>query len=72
VTIADTGHGIGQGHMDRIFDAFFTTKQQGMGMGLSICQSIVTAHGGRLWATSGEPHGTIFHVQLPAAAGTVD
>jgi C4-dicarboxylate-specific signal transduction histidine kinase len=68
--VADTGHGIGPGHMDRIFDAFFTTKQQGMGMGLSICQSIVAAHGGRLWATPGEPHGTIFHVQLPADAAS--
>jgi PAS domain S-box-containing protein len=70
VTVADTGHGIGPGQMDRIFDAFFTTKPQGMGMGLSICQSIVTAHGGRLWATPGEPHGTIFHVQLPADAAS--
>jgi C4-dicarboxylate-specific signal transduction histidine kinase len=70
VMVADTGHGIGPAHMDRIFDAFFTTKQQGMGMGLSICQSIVAAHGGRLWAAPGAPHGTVFHVQLPADAAS--
>jgi PAS domain S-box-containing protein len=65
ITIADDGPGIPSEHMDRIFEAFFTTKADGMGMGLSICQSIVEAHGGRLWATARAPRGTRLHVRLP-------
>jgi signal transduction histidine kinase/ABC-type uncharacterized transport system substrate-binding protein len=65
ITIADDGPGIPAEHMDRIFEAFFTTKADGMGMGLSICQSIVEAHGGRLWATARAPRGTRLHVRLP-------
>jgi signal transduction histidine kinase len=52
---------------DLIFQPFFTTKPQGIGMGLSISRSIVEAHGGRLWATPGTPHGTIFQFTLPKA-----
>ncbi len=65
LTVADCGTGIAPENMERIFDAFFSTKPQGMGMGLSICRSIVEAHGGRLWAAPRAPHGSIFHVQLP-------
>ena len=61
----DSGTGIGGKEKDRIFEAFFTTKPEGMGMGLSICQSIVEGHGGRLWVTPGMPQGSVFHVQLP-------
>jgi PAS domain S-box-containing protein len=68
ITVTDCGTGIDPKHMNRIFEAFFTTKPQGMGMGLSICRSIVEAHGGQLWAAPGRPHGSIFHVRLPAAA----
>jgi C4-dicarboxylate-specific signal transduction histidine kinase len=64
VTVEDSGTGIAGKDKDRIFEAFFTTKPEGMGMGLSICQSIVAAHGGRLWVTPGMP-GSVFHVQLP-------
>ncbi len=64
VTVADSGPGVPVEKFDKIFDAFFTTKAEGMGMGLSICRSIVDAHGGRLWASRGEP-GLTFYVWLP-------
>lgn len=65
ISVEDSGSGIDPSHTDRIFDAFFTTKPNGMGMGLSICRSIVEAHRGRLWAAPRSPHGTIFYMQLP-------
>jgi signal transduction histidine kinase len=52
--------------MNHIFDAFYTTKPKGMGMGLAISRSIIEAHGGRLWATPNVPHGTVFQFALPA------
>jgi signal transduction histidine kinase len=66
ITVEDSGTGIDPKNINRIFDAFFTTKSDGMGMGLSICQSIIESHGGRLWVSPGQPHGSIFHVLLPA------
>jgi PAS domain S-box-containing protein len=68
VTVEDSGLGLDPANTERIFDAFFTTKPDGMGMGLSISTSIVEAHGGRLWASPKLPHGTAFHVKLPAAS----
>ena len=68
VAVADAGVGIDPRHRDRIFDAFFTTKGDGMGMGLAICRGIVEAFGGRLWATSNPDCGTTFRFALPAAA----
>ena len=65
VAVADTGPGLDPATADRIFEPFFTTKPQGMGMGLSICQSIITAHGGRLWASPGVPYGTVFRFTVP-------
>ncbi len=68
IAVEDSGPGIEAKDLDRIFDAFFTTKSQGMGMGLSICRSIVESHRGRVWATGRRPHGSIFYVTLPGAA----
>jgi signal transduction histidine kinase len=65
VRVEDSGAGINPNDLDHIFDAFFTTKSGGMGIGLSICQSIIEAHGGRLWASRRTPHGSVFHVELP-------
>ena len=67
LTVSDAGPGIDPVHLARLFDAFFTTRQDGMGMGLSICRSIVEAHGGRIWATNLEGGGACFHVSLPVA-----
>jgi C4-dicarboxylate-specific signal transduction histidine kinase len=67
LSVQDTGSGINSKDMDRVFDAFFTTKSNGMGMGLSICRSIVDQHGGRLWAEPRTPYGSIFYLVLPSA-----
>jgi signal transduction histidine kinase len=67
VEVEDTGTGIDPTKMDRMFGAFFTTKPNGMGMGLSICRSIIEFHGGRLWASPNVPHGSIFRFTVPAS-----
>jgi signal transduction histidine kinase len=64
VAVEDTGTGLDPSTADRIFDPFFTTKSDGIGMGLSICRSIIDAHGGRLWATPRVPCGTVFRFTL--------
>jgi signal transduction histidine kinase len=66
VSIADTGAGIGLQDFERIFDPLFTTKSGGMGMGLSICRSIIEAHDGRLWAAPNIPRGAAFQIVLRA------
>jgi signal transduction histidine kinase len=70
VSVTDCGVGISAENADRLFDAFFTTKSSGMGMGLSICRSIVEAHCGRLWTTANIPHGATFQFTLPVNADT--
>jgi signal transduction histidine kinase len=65
VSVADSGRGIASSDLNRLFDAFFTTRPQGMGMGLSICRSIVEAHGGRIWAANGAAGGAVFAFSLP-------
>jgi len=65
VAVRDSGSGIDLDHIDRVFEAFYTTKPSGMGMGLSICRSIIDAHGGRLWAEANEPRGAVFQFTLP-------
>ena len=72
VTVSDTGPGLPPANHARIFEAFYTTKSSGLGMGLSICRSIVEAHGGRLWATPNDPHGAIFHMMLPIGESLPD
>jgi PAS domain S-box-containing protein len=65
ITVSDSGAGLPEVNPDRIFEPFYTTKTSGLGMGLSICRSIVEAHGGRLWATPNEPNGAVFCMMLP-------
>jgi signal transduction histidine kinase len=69
LTVADRGPGIPPDLLDRVFQPFMTTKSQGLGLGLSICHSIVTAHGGRLWAVNNPDRGASFFVSLPIHAG---
>ena len=70
VAVEDSGPGIKPESLDRLFDPFYTTKPGGMGMGLSICRSIIEAHGGRVWATTNEPQGAVFQFTLPRQGGT--
>jgi signal transduction histidine kinase len=65
ISVSDTGVGLPSKQADQIFNAFFTTKTQGTGMGLSISRSIVESHRGRLWATDNSPRGAIFYLSLP-------
>ncbi|MEA2848844.1 MAG: hypothetical protein QOG78_4125, partial [Rhodospirillaceae bacterium] len=65
VAVKDSGPGLDPESLERLFDSFYTTKPGGLGMGLSICRSIIEAHGGRLWATANLPRGAIFHFTVP-------
>src|SRR5262249_51132137 len=67
VAAGGSGPAIEPAHLERIFEAFYTTKSSGVGMGLSICRSIVDAHGGRLWAEANKPRGAVFQLTLPGA-----
>ena len=66
VVVRDSGPGLSSAGLDRIFEAFYTTKPGGLGMGLSICRTIIEAHGGRLWATAAQSQGATFQFTLPA------
>jgi signal transduction histidine kinase len=68
ISIRDTGAGLPTDKIDQIFSAFFTTKPQGTGMGLSISRTIIESHGGRLWAAGNDGRGATFHFTLPIAA----
>ena len=68
VSVADTGAGIASQDVDRIFNPLFTTKSDGMGMGLSICRAIIEAHDGRLWFAPNTPRGAVFQFTLQAGS----
>ena len=70
VTVRDSGPGLPETDVDRIFQPFHTTKQAGLGMGLSISRSIIEAHGGRLWASANAPRGAVFQFTAPADVGS--
>jgi signal transduction histidine kinase len=65
VAVRDSGPGFASENVDRIFESFYTTKPGGLGIGLSICRSIIGVHGGRLWASTNEPRGATFQFSLP-------
>ena len=65
VTVRDSGPGLDPQQLDRLFEAFYTTKPQGLGLGLAISRRIIEAHGGRLWATANVPHGAVFQFTVP-------
>ena len=70
ISVVDRGHGIAADHIDKIFDSFFTTKSDGMGLGLSISRSLVLGHGGRIWAHNNPGGGAVVSFTLPTAAAT--
>jgi two-component system sensor kinase FixL len=65
VTVSDSGHGIPDDNLERIFEPFFTTRPEGMGLGLTVCRTIISVHGGRLWAENNPDRGASFHFILP-------
>jgi signal transduction histidine kinase len=67
ISVSDTGVGLPTDNIDKMFDAFFTTKAQGTGLGLAITRSIIASHGGRIWATTNCGRGATFHFKLPSA-----
>ncbi|MEH2570395.1 PAS domain-containing sensor histidine kinase [Bradyrhizobium sp. AZCC 2289] len=67
VAVHDSGPGVDPVNLERVFEPFYTTKTSGIGMGLSICQTIINGHGGRLWMSANEPRGAVFQFTLPAA-----
>ena len=71
VAVVDSGPGLPQARLERIFEPFYTTKEGGLGVGLSICRSIIEAHGGRLWACANQPRGAIFQFSVPASADDI-
>jgi two-component system sensor kinase FixL len=72
VSVIDRGSGVPEGKMEQIFEAFFTTKEKGMGLGLSVCRSIIAAHHGKLWATNNGDRGATFHFIMPIDASDKD
>ena len=71
VAVRDSGPGLNPTNAERVFEPFYTTKPQGMGMGLAICRSIIEAHGGRMWASANEPRGAVFQFIMPTGEDEV-
>ncbi len=71
VAVEDSGPGVAPASLEQLFAPFYTTKPGGLGVGLSICRSIIEAHGGRLWMTANRPRGAIFHFTMPTDSGSV-
>ena len=65
ISVCDAGPGIAEGKLEQVFEPFFTSKANGMGLGLSVCRTIVNAHGGKLWAEHNSGRGATFHLSLP-------
>jgi C4-dicarboxylate-specific signal transduction histidine kinase len=72
IAVSDTGPGLSQANPERILEAFYATKASGLGMGLSICRSIIQNHGGRLWAMPNEPRGAVFRIMLPVGEKSLE
>jgi signal transduction histidine kinase len=72
VKVKDSGPGLAPANLEQLFAPFYTTKPDGLGMGLSICRSIIEAHGGRLWVTANHPRGAIFSFTMPTHACSAD
>src|SRR5215467_14615259 len=72
VVVRGSGPGLDPAGLEHVFEAFYTTKPSGLGMGLSICRSIIETHGGRLWASKSVPRGAIFNFTVPAPVGLLD
>jgi two-component system, LuxR family, sensor kinase FixL len=70
VAVIDSGHGIQPDKLPRLFEPFYTTKPNGMGMGLSIARTIIEAHRGRIWAENNAAGGAVFRIHLPVIEGT--
>jgi signal transduction histidine kinase len=70
LVVRDRGHGIAAEHLPKLFEPFFSTKRQGMGLGLSIARTLVESHGGRIWAENAADRGAVFHVELPVTGAT--
>ena len=67
IAVCDAGPGIAAGNLDKVFEPFFTSKTNGLGLGLSVCRTIVNAHGGKLWAENNSGRGTTFYLLLPVS-----
>ena len=72
MSVCDSGYALDRGAAERLFEAFYTTKPYGMGMGLAICRSIIQSHGGRLSARGNAPRGAIFEFELPLRQAPAD